>query len=133
MVALDVGGALAAAGLDDVGVERALHEELDRRAFGVGDDLALGSLEHPDELAADDLALLLGVGDVGEEAEEPLLGVDDLEVDAGGLDEVALDLLGLALAQQAVVDEHAGQLVADRSLDQGCGDGGVDAAGQRRR
>jgi hypothetical protein len=29
VVALDVGGALAAAGLDDVGVERALHEELD--------------------------------------------------------------------------------------------------------
>ena len=51
-------------------------------------------------------------------------------VDAGGGDEVALDLLGLALAQQAVVDEDAGQPVADRALDDRRGDGGVDAAGQ---
>ena len=42
--------------------------------------------------------------------------VDDVQVDAGRGDEVALDLLGLALAQQAVVDEHAGEPVADRPL-----------------
>jgi hypothetical protein len=35
-------------------------------------------------------------------------------VDAGGGDEVLLDLLSLALAQQTVVDEHAGELVAYR-------------------
>ena len=75
---------------------------------------ALGRLEVADELAADDLALLLGVGDAGQRAEELVLGVDDLQVDAGGGDEVLLDLLGLALPQQAVVDEHAGELVADR-------------------
>ena len=130
VVALDVGRALAAAGLDDVGVEGALDEELDRRALGLGDDLPLGRLEHADELAADDLALELGVGDVGEEAEEPLLRVDDLEIDAGGLDEVPLDLLGLPLPQQPVVDEHAGQLVADRPLDQRRSDRGVDPARQ---
>ena len=50
--------------------------------------------------------------------------------DAGGGDEVLLDLLGLALAQQPVVDEHTGQLVADGPLDQRRGDRGVDAAGQ---
>ena len=33
VVGLDVGGARAAAGLDDVGVERALHEELDLLAL----------------------------------------------------------------------------------------------------
>ena len=43
-------------------------------------------------------------------------GVDDVQVDAGRGDEVALDLLGLALAQQPVVDEDAGQPVADRAL-----------------
>ena len=80
---------------------------------------------------ADDLALLLGVGDPGERGEELLAGVDDDEVDAGRRDEVLLDLLGLAVAQQPVVDEHAGQLVADGLLHQGRGDGGVDAAGQR--
>ena len=96
----------------------------------VGDDLPLGRLEHADELATDDLALELRIDDVGEEAEEPLLRVHHLEVDTGGLDEVALHLLGLALAQQAVVDEHAGQLVADRTLDESGGHRGVDAAGE---
>ena len=58
------------------------------------------------------------------------LGVDDVQVDAGRGHEVALDLLGLALAQQPVVDEDAGQPVADRALHEGRGDRGVDAAGQ---
>ena len=40
------------------------------------------------------------------------------------------DLLGLVLAQQAGVDEDAGELVADRLVDQHRGDRGVDAAGQ---
>ena len=54
--------------------------------------------------------------------------VDDLEVDAGGLDVVLLDLLGLALAEQPVVDEHRGQLVADGALHECRRHGGVDAA-----
>ena len=41
-------------------------------------------------------------------ARNGLARVDDVEVDAGRGDEVALDLLGLALAQQPVVDEDAG-------------------------
>ena len=62
--------------------------------------------------------------------EEALLGVDDDEVDAGRGDEVVLDLLGLVGPQQPVVDEDAGQLVADGLLHQGRGDRGVDPAGQ---
>ena len=50
----------------------------------------------------------------------------DAEALAEGLD----DLLGLALAQEAVVDEDAGELVADRLVDQRGGGGGVDAAGE---
>ena len=65
-----------------------------------------------------------------ERLEEPLRGVHDAQLDAGGGDEVALDLLGLALAQQAVVDEDAGQPVADGPLHDRGGDRGVDAAGQ---
>ena len=62
--------------------------------------------------------------------EEALRGVDDLQPHAGRGDEVALDLLGLSLAQQPVVDEDAGQLVADRPLHERRGHCRVDAAGQ---
>ncbi len=70
VVRLDVRRAGTAAGLDDVGVERALDEELDlarvgvrRRGIGAGfEHEGLGRrLERADELAADDLALLLRV------------------------------------------------------------------------
>ena len=63
-------------------------------------------------------------------SEEGVRGVHDDEVDAGGGDVVALDLLRLPLAQQPVVDEDAGELVADRALHERRGDRGVDAAGQ---
>ena len=132
MVALDVGRAVAAAGFDDVGVERALHEELDLLAAGAGlfEDLALGLLEGADELLADDLALALRLGDACEGVEEVVGGVDGDEADAGRGDEVVLDLLDFALAQQAVVHEHAGELVADGLVYQSGGHGGINAAGQ---
>ena len=38
--------------------------------------------------------------------------------------------LGLVEPQHAVIDEHAGELVADRLVDQHRGDGGIDAAGE---
>ena len=44
--------------------------------------------------------------------------------------EQAQHLLGLALAEQAVVDENAGEALADGQVDQHGGDRGVDAAGQ---
>ncbi len=96
----------------------------------VRDDLARGLLEGPDELAPDDLALLLRVGDPVEGGEEPVGGIDDVQVDAGRGDVVPLHLLGLARPQQPVVDEDAGQLVADGALDQRCRHRGVDSAGQ---
>ncbi len=40
------------------------------------------------------------------------------------------DFVGLVLAQQAVIDEDAGQLIADGFVDQDRGDRAVDAAGQ---
>ena len=115
--------------LDDVGVERALDEEL-HRLVGVGHDHPRLLLEDPDELAADRLALGLRVGDAGQRVEEALARVGDPQLHAGRGDEVLLDLLGLALAQQPVVDEHAGELVADGPLDERSGHGRVDAAGQ---
>ena len=65
--------------------------------------------------------------------EEPLLRAHvherHVEVAAEGLD----DLLRLVLAHQAVVDEDARQLVADRLVDEQRRDGGVDAARRGRR
>src|SRR5690606_14544789 len=91
---------------------------------GLGDDLPCGLLEGADELPADDLALLLRVGDPGERGEELVGRVDDLEVDAGGGDEVLLHLLRLPGPQEPVVDEDAGELVPDGTLDERGGDGG---------
>ena len=87
-------------------------------------------LEDADELAADDLSLLLGIGDAGERGREPVGAFDVHQLDPGGGDEVVLDLLGLALAQQPVVDEDAGQPVADGALHDRRRHRGVDAAGQ---
>jgi hypothetical protein len=39
-------------------------------------------------------------------------------------------MLALVQAQQAVVDEHAGELVADGAVDQRRRHAGIDAAGQ---
>ena len=88
-------------------------------------------LEDADELLAHDLALLLGVGDAGEPREEALLRlhVDERDVEVAA--ERLHDLLGLVLAQQAVIDEDAGELVADRLVHEERGNGRVDAARER--
>ena len=98
--------------LDHVGIERALREEL--RAA----DLLRLRLERLDEQAADDLALLLGVVDAVQLAEEQLGGIDVHERDVERAAEQLDDLVGLVQAHQAVVDEDAGELVADRLVDQ---------------
>src|SRR5699024_3099168 len=71
VVTLDVGRAGSAAGFDDVRVERALDQEVDGRVRTLDRSLLLDRLrdrplEGADELAADDLALGLRVGDAGE-------------------------------------------------------------------
>ena len=122
--AADVVVGLDAVALDDVGVDRPLGEE--------GDALALAGLfvEDLDELAADDLPLLLRGGDALEETEEAVGRVDVDEVGVELLLEDLDDLLALALAHQAVVDVDADQLFADDLDEEGRDDGGVDAAGE---
>ena len=87
-------------------------------------------LEDADELGADDLALRLGLVLTGERVEEALLGVDVDQLDPELLAERLDDLVGLALSHQAVVDEHAGELVADRPVDEHRRDRRIDAAGE---
>ena len=113
--------------LDDVGVERALHEEA--RVL----DAARGLLEDADEQLADRLALLLGVGDAGEALEVALGGAHVDQLDALVALERLDDLVALALAHEAGVDEHARELGADRLVHQRGRHRGVDAAGQARR
>ena len=129
VVALDVGRALAAAGLDHVRVERALDQELDVAGSPPTISRAAASKVRMNSRPMI-LRLVSGSVTPASASRNWLGGVDHLQVDAGRGDEVPLDLLGLALAQQPVVDEHAGQLVADRALHQCRGHGGVDPAGQ---
>ena len=55
---------------DDVGIERALRQEL-----GAADFFGFG-LEHLDEIFADNLALSFRIGDAGQRGEELLGGID---------------------------------------------------------
>ena len=88
-------------------------------------------LEDADELAADDLALLLRLLDPIEQVEEALLRLHVDERDVEVLAEGLHHLLGLVLPQQAVVDEDARELLADRLVHEQRRDGRVDAARQR--
>ena len=93
-------------------------------------EVARHLLEHPDERLADDLALALGLDDVVERAEEPVAGLDVHEVDVELAQERLLDLLGLVKPEQSGVDEHAGELIADRLVHDRRGDRGIDATRQ---
>ena len=125
VVALDDCG-IAKAGFDDVGVDRALSEKVDRA------DLLRLFLEHADELFADNLALALGIGDASELREEAALGVHADKVDVPLL-ERRLDLVTLVEAHEAVVDKNAGELGADGLGQQRRHDGRVHAAGERQQ
>ena len=89
------------------------------------------ALEHVDEQAADDLALGLGIVDAGERRQE-LVGSHRRGSTRTPrfCANVCITCSASLQAQQPVVDEHAGQPVADRAMDERRGDRRVDAAGQ---
>jgi len=76
------------------------------------------------------VALLLRVGDSGQRGQEALRGVDHVQSHPGRRHEVLLDLFRLTGAQQAVVDEDTGELVADRPVHEGGGDRRVHPAAE---
>lgn len=126
MVALDGdGGALVRHGLDDVRVQRALGQEL--RVLHV----ARGLLEHGDELAADDLPLLLRVRHPGQLVQEALAGIHRLQRDVEAVHEERLHLGALVLPQHPVVHEDALEPGANGPVQQQRGHGAVHAARQR--
>ena len=125
VVGLDARGhARLAARLDHVRVERPLDEE---RHLAQPPGFLL---EHADELLADAAALLLRVVDAFEPRQEALGRIDVHERHVEVLAEGLHHLRPLVLAQQAVVDEDARQLVADRPVDEQRGDRRVDATRQ---
>ena len=121
MVALDRLDGLGA-GLDNVGVNGALGQEVD--TFQLSGLL----LEHADELGTDDLAFALRIGHAGQLVQETVHGVHIDEVGVHLIPEYLDNLLRLALAQQAVVHMDAGELLADSLDQQGGHHGGVHAA-----
>ena len=93
-----------------------------REKLGAADFLRLG-LEHIDEQLADGLSLLLRVLDAFERLEEHVGRVDMHQRDIVMIAKQLRDLLAFVEPQQAVIDEHAGQLRADRLMQQHGGDG----------
>ena len=114
--------------LDHIGIERALRQERRRRAALC--ELLRLRLERLDEEPADRLALRLRIANAVERGEERVRGVDVHERDVVVAAEERHDLLRLVQPHQPVVDEDAGELVADRLVDQHRRDGGIDAAGE---
>src|ERR1019366_9495792 len=99
-------------GLDDIGVKRALREKL-RLARALS-----RRLEHLDERLADDLAFAIGVCDALQPSQEELGRVLILQPD---LEMAAEDFprhRRLSSAQQAVIDENAGELTANGLVQQ---------------
>ena len=127
VVALDDDALAADAGFHHVGVDGALREEIDAaELFGL-------RFKDADELLADDLALALRLGDAGELGEKTLLRVHAHDAHAEAVVHGALDLIALVLAQQAVIDKDAGELFADRAVEERGGHGAVHAAGERQQ
>ena len=85
-------------------------------------------VEHLDEQAADGLALLLRVGDAVKPGEEARAGIDGDQRNVVVAAEEIDHLARLVLAQQPVIDEDAGELIADRFVDEQRRDGRVDPA-----
>ena len=88
------------------------------------------ALEDVDEAVSDACAFFLRVGDALEVAQEIVHGIDDAQVEIEMALEGFLDQVTFALAQQAVVDEDAGQLFSDGVAEHGRDDGGIDATGK---
>src|SRR5262249_5882806 len=104
-----------AGALDYVGIQRALRQEVNRRARAQPLCLALKDAH---ELLADDAPLLFGIDNAGQAAKEAIARVNrdkwDAEMGAKGLDH----LLRLATPHAPRVHEDAGQPVADGAVDQ---------------
>ena len=108
MVRLD-DGAFAEAGFNNVRIDGALDEEVDRT------DLLCFFFEYADEFFTDDLSFLLRFFHTGELTVETLLGIDadEVEVIRSLRTEYRFHLVAFVLSEKTVIYEYAGQLLTD--------------------
>ena len=97
---------------DHVRIDRAL-----RQPARLGQLVGL-ALEDFDKFAADDLALLFRIVRALQMRQKGFRRIDVNDLDAEVAREGLHHLLRLVQPQQAVVDEHAGELIADRPMDE---------------
>ena len=93
-------------------------------------ELVRALLEDVDERPADDLALLLGIGDSRQAIEEELGRIDEVERKVQLVAKPLLNLVGFVVAQQSVVHEDAREPIANCAMNQHRRHRGVHAAGQ---
>src|SRR5690554_1864108 len=96
-------------------------------------DLCGFSIEHINKGITDDLALLLQIVLALELGQEQIFGIgtDNLHAHVAG--EHVHHLIAFVQAQQAIIHEHAGQLVTNGLVQQRGGDRGINATGQAQQ
>ena len=116
-MALDgLAGAFDARRLDYVGIERALNQPFHSSGFFRN---ARGFVvEDGDKLSSDALAFGLGIDDSRQLLQKALTCVHGDDFQAEVVAHILLDTLKFIFAQDAVVDEDAGELAADGSVHQ---------------
>ncbi len=133
VVALDVRRAGAAAGLDHVRVERALHEEVDAAPVSPASATTSRAAASKTRMNSRPMILRFSSGSItpASAREEPVGAPRPRSaVTPVAATKSRSTCSRLAEPQQPMVDEHAGELVADRPLHERRGDRGVDPAGQ---
>src|SRR5690606_4845612 len=116
--------AAADAGLDDVGVDRTLHE------IAHVADAAGFLLEYPDELFSNDTPLVLRIRDARQLPEESGRRIDVPKVRTKPFAESSLDPLGLSGAHQPGVHKDRMQAITYGPMHQRGGHGGIHTARQ---
>jgi len=120
--------------LDHVRVKRSLREKfvtavLARLVLSIFDQKFFGRmLKHSNEFVPDNFSFLFRIGHAFERGQEPLGRVDIFQADVKIFAKDALNDFLLTRAEQAVVHKNAGELIADRFVEQRGGDGRIDAA-----
>src|SRR6185369_1594346 len=87
-----------------------------------------GVFENLDERAANDFTFPLRIGNSFEPTQKKSRRIFILQLDLKMLNEDLTYHLGLPPAQNTVVDENTGELIADCLVQQRRGDAGIDAA-----
>ena len=109
--------------LDTVGIDRALSQP-----FGIGNLLGLG-IEYLDEVATDDLSLLLWIGHASQIGKELCAGIHTDHVQAQHL-VILHDLSKLVLTEHTMIHEDTCQVTTNGTIEQDGSDRRIHATGK---